>query len=275
MTHIEGSSMGPLITHYVLNPAKKSSSHALIYRREKNIVTSMKRLVTLLTLVLVALSLSAAVTYSVGVEGGADYNTIIAGKGYRDYTYSGKISYTVSVPVVVEFTPSLGLQTGVTFAEKDYHYGRTLSYTDTSGETSSIRTIDYILYNGFLELPVAFRYTLNFGEDSDWAVYATAGGYLGYWLKGRRTGSILGSSLVGATENIDEAVNFDYYNRFEAGVNASLGVKWQFSEKFDAHVQIGYSLSLTDMNKYQKHGSYPIHNSTVTVSGGLMWGINK
>lgn len=233
----------------------------------------MKKLVTLLTLVLVVFGLSAA-TVSVGVEGGADYNTIIAGKGYRDYKYSGKFSYTVSVPVVVEFTPSLGLETGLSFTEKDYHYKRTTG-TLQYAELSNLDTIDYTLYNGFVSFPVAFRYTLSFGEESDLALYATAGGFVGYWVKGRRTGKVLGASLSVASENIDEAVNFDYYNRFDAGLLATLGLKWQFSEKFDAFVEAGYSLSLTDMNKHQKHGSYPIHNSTVTISGGIMWGINK
>ncbi len=221
---------------------------------------------------LVVLTLGAA-TYSVGFEAGPDYNMVIAGKGYRNYSYRGKVNLTASVPVLIEFTPSLGLQTGLTYAEKDYDYKRAAG-SSIMGASYFVDTIDYTLYNEFLELPVAFRYTFNFGE-SDWAMYATAGGFVGWWLRGRRMGLAYDTGLEPGLTQIDDSVNFDYYNRFEAGVNASLGVKWQFSRKFEAHVQIGYSLALTDMNRYQKHGSYPIHNSTFSITGGVMWGINR
>lgn len=233
----------------------------------------MKKLITLMAVLLVVLSLGAEVKYSVGFEAGPDYNMVIAGKGYRNYEYKGGLNLTASVPVLIEFTPSLGLQTGISYSEKQYDYKRAAK-NSLMGSAYVVDTIDYTLYNEFLELPVAFRYTFNFGE-SDWAVYGTAGGFVGWWLRGRRMGLAYSTALEAGLTQIDESVNFDYYNRFEAGINASVGVRWQFAQKWEAHVQFGYSLALTDMNRYQKHGAYPIHNSTFSITGGIMWGINK
>ena len=264
MTHIEGSSRGPLITHYVLNPAKKSSSHALIYRMEKNIVTSMKKTLTVILLALTLSCLGAATVY-IGGEGGLTLNSIIAGKGYGGYEYNTKASSSFSIPVVVEFTPSFGLQTGVSFVTKSYDYTKTVT---TKGVASTI--LGYTCSNSFIEVPVAFRYSLTFGE-SRWGAFFTAGGFAGFWAYGNRSGQVTGFTSV---QSVDEDTDLSYYNRFQAGVSASLGVECEFG-KCDAYLSFGYALTLTNLNRSQKYDSFPVHNSTMTVAAGIMWGVNR
>ena len=224
----------------------------------------MKKLVTLLTLVLVVFGLSAATVY-VGGEVGLNTNSIIAGKGYSGYTFTPSLGCSLTVPVVVEFTPSLGLQTGVTYVKKSYDYDKTLKI---KGQEETL--FKYNCENGFVEIPVAFRYSLNIA-GSRWNAFATVGGFIGFWTDGERAGEAYGST---SGRSVDEKTDLSLYNRFQAGVSASAGVDVEFGT-MEAYLSFGYSLTLTSLNKSQKHASYPVHNSTFTVAAGLLWGIDK
>ncbi len=236
----------------------------------------MKKTASLILILFLVYSLGAAVV-SVGCEMGPNYNMIIAGKGYRDYRYEGKFNLTARAPVVIEFTPSIGLQTGVVYIEREYGYRRSAvnkSLSAISTEPYYFDTIDYEFHNQFLDFPLALRYTYTFGE-SGWSVYGTLGGFAGFWIDSKRAGAGLNVDLEPQMDAVSDELDLDYFNRFDAGVEAAVGVKWQFSKKVDAHVSLGYALSLTDMNKAQEHGSYPVHNSTLSLTGGVMWGINR
>ena len=96
----------------------------------------MKRLTALLLIILALFPLFAT-TVSLGVEAGADYNMVISGKGYRNYTCSDKIGIAATLPVLVEFTPSLGLETGISYYMKNYGYSRTVTDGETSVKTTT------------------------------------------------------------------------------------------------------------------------------------------
>ncbi len=224
----------------------------------------MKKTMTLLLLTLTLCSLSAATVY-VGGEVGINSNSVIAGSGYSGYEYSRGRGFDISVPVVVEFTPNIAIQTGASFQMKGYGYMKNAAI---KGEKFEI--LEYSVMNSFIEVPLALRLSLSFG-GSRWGAFAVLGGYCGYWTHGYRTGEAYGLT---SARPVEEDTDLSLYNRFEAGLSAALGADVEFGS-FDAYLLVGYSISLTDMNRSQKYASYPVHNSTVTVAAGLLWGVNK
>lgn len=224
----------------------------------------MKKTMTLLLLALALTSLSAATVY-VGGEVGINSNYIIAGSGYSGYEYLSAGGLDIRVPVVVEFTPNIALETGASFQTKPYGYTKSVT---VKGEKNDIFGYDEV--NSFIEIPLSLRLSIDFG-GSRWGAFATLGGYCGYWVYGFRTGVAYGLT---SGRPVEEKTDLSYYNRFEAGLSASVGADVEFGS-FDAYLLVGYSIALTDMNKSQKYASYPVHNSTVTVAAGLLWGVNK
>ncbi len=226
----------------------------------------MKKTIILLLLVTALCSLGAATVY-VGAEAGLNGNAIIAGKGYSGYDYTKMFGGSLSVPVVVEFTPNLALQTGASFVMKDYIYSKTITYQGQQGTV-----LGYVCMNGFAEIPFALRCSVNFGK-SNWGAFATVGGFVGFWAGGIRTGKVYGF-MSSEAQDVEDDLDLDYYNKVQAGVSASAGFDVEFGS-FDAYLSVQYALSLTDLNKTQKYAQYPVHNSTVTVAAGLLWGVNK
>ncbi len=228
----------------------------------------MKKTIAVLLLLLAMFSLSA-VSVSVGVEAGADYNGIISGEGYRNYSYSNRIGFTASVPVLVTLTPSLALETGLTYYMKNYGYSRTVE-----DDSAAVKTLDYNRYNHFIEIPVALRYTDTLSENGTFSLFASFGGFIGFWVYGSRSGYAYSISRTPGLLPFDEKTELENYNITQAGLESSLGVSWKLSERADAYMRAGYSITLTDLNRAQKHGSYPIHNSTVTLTGAVTWRVN-
>ena len=224
----------------------------------------MKKTMTILLLTLAVFSLGAATVY-VGGEAGGNTNAIIAGEGYSGYTYTPASGSSISVPVVVEFSYGMGLETGLSYVKKSYDYDKYIKVAGTEGTL-----FKYSVENGFLEIPVLFRYSFAIA-GSRWNVFAAVGGFAGFWLSGMRTGAVYGFS---SERPVEEKTDLSYYNWFQAGVTASAGIGYSFTS-CEVYVKAGYSLTLTDLNRSQKHASYPVHNSTVTVAAGILWGINK
>lgn len=224
----------------------------------------MKKLTLALFLILTVVSVYGS-SVSIGLESGMDYNMIAAGKGYKDYIYSGKFGFTASIPVLIEFTPSLALETGLSYYMKNYGYSRT-----ATDDSVSIKTLDYACYNHFLELPLAFRYTCNI-PGSKLSLFASLGGFCGFWVYGSREGYIYSVSTKPGLIPFSDITNLESYNVFHAGLLTTLGAQWKFSKRLRASVRAGYSVMLSDLNKREKYGSYPVHNSTVTLTAALMW----
>lgn len=223
----------------------------------------MKKTITILILFSVMLSLNAT-TYYVGADGGLTINSIVAGEGYRKYEYSAQLGYKASVSVVIMFTDNLGLNTGLAMYGKNYKGFQTVSVDGENQENYNLE-----INNGFLEFPVAFRASISLQRFD---FYGIAGGYMGLWLYGNRSGKVMNGN--NKAQDVNESIDFSLYNRFEAGLIATTGVAINFG-CFKGYAQYEYSFSLTDMNKSQKHGSFPIHNSTSSITLGLLWGINK
>ena len=223
----------------------------------------MKKTIVLLSLLLSVLTLSAA-TYYVGAEGGVTFNTVAAAKGYRNYKYSAAVGYKVSLPFVVTFNDNLGLETGISVYAKNHKYSQNVSASGTEQ-----RNFDLSISNGFVTLPLLFRFTI---PVKQFDIYASVGGYAGYWVYARKTGVVLNGNSK--DENVDTMTDLSLYNRIDAGLCAKIGGGISFGQ-FRGYIEGEYDFSLTSMNKGQKYGDYRIHNSTFCVTLGILWGINK
>lgn len=228
------------------------------------IISFMKKAITLLCLVLVTFSLNAA-TYYVGAEGGVAFNSVVANKGYRNYEYKMGVGYKASIPVVIKFNDIIGLETGVSVYGKYYKYSQEVVGYNNNKQTN----FNLEIKNGFVTFPVALRLSY---PISQFDIYTTIGGYLGVWAYGSRSGSVINGNEK--SENVSEKTDLSLYNRFDSGVRVSVGTGVNFGS-FYGYIQVEYDFSITDMNKRQKHGAYRVHNSTLLVTLGLLWGINK
>ncbi len=223
----------------------------------------MKKTIALLMLLVVVASLGAT-TYYAGLDGSVVLSNIAAGKGYRDYKYKESSGYKVSIPVVMMFTKNFGLDTGVLLYEKNYNYSQTVT---AYGQTQ--KNFDLDIRNLYLEFPLAFRSSVAFDELD---FYCSLGGYIGALLYGERSGEVM--NINGTYDKVNEITDLSLYNRFDAGVSAKVGVGVNMG-RFRFYYDAEYDYSLTDLNKWQRHGAYHIHNASFALTFGLLWRINK
>ncbi len=221
----------------------------------------MKRILLLLFALLLISVLNAA-SVRIGGEFGLTVDSVIAGSGYKDYQYSPSVGFKASVPLTVEFGRNIGVKTGITFIEKNYDYDRYVKEDDTTYHTN-----DLTRYNGFLEVPLSLL--ILFPLDSSASAFLLFGGFGGCWIYCRQKGNVLSTSSVKDTAVVPLLTDLSYYNRFQYGLLCSLGldISW---DRMSAVLSFEYALSLSDMNKRQRYGSYPIYNSAFTLSLALM-----
>ncbi len=217
----------------------------------------------IITLLTVMLSLGAA-SYYAGMDGGVTFNTVIAGTGYRSYEYDWGTGYRFSFPFVVTFNDNIALETGLAMYGKNYRY-----FQNTESGSVKQTNFDLTVENGFISFPLLLRYYLPLGNFD---FYTAIGGWMGVWVYGSREGFVVNANSK--KESVDEKTNLSLYNRFDAGAALKLGVDVDFGS-CRAYVEGEYGLSLTDMNKNQKHASYPVHNSTFSVTFGCLMEVGK
>lgn len=219
------------------------------------------------------MSLSAA-GYYLGADGGVTFNTVVAGKGYRNYKYDYRVGYKAEVPFLVTFNDYVGLESGVAIYGKNYRYSQKVEYDvrgTFSGRVEHISQVnfDYIIRNGFLSFPLSFRASLPIG---DFSLFLSLGGYVGVWLYGGREGTAINQNDIEV--KVKDNVDFSAYNRFDGGLRLRVGADYSFYS-FRIYTAFEYLYSLADMNKKQRNGAYPIHNSTFSITLGILYRFNS
>ncbi len=226
-----------------------------------------KRLLTLVSLSLVAFSLSAA-SFFVGAEAGGDLNFIRAGKGYREYKYKPYVGASLALPVSVEINDYLSIDASARFVWKNYQYQRSATDTNSKGEEITAKTIDFKLRNIYFELPITVNYSFLILSDES-KVFVGAGGYLGYWISSSRKGGMLDEDF-GKLANVSDHPDLSYSNRFQYGLIARGGYIFD-TESFRNTISIEYDFALSSLNKSEKVNNFPTYNSSVTVAYSLLW----
>ncbi len=226
-----------------------------------------KRLLTLVSISLIAFSLSAASLF-IGAEAGGDLNFIRAGKGYREYQYKPYVGASLALPVSVELTDYLTLDASARFVWKNYQYQREATKKNSDGTTTTAKTIDFKLRNVYFELPVTINYSfLVLNEESK--LFVGAGGYIGYWVSSSRKGGMLDEDF-GKLTNVSDHPDLSHSNRFQYGLIARGGYIFD-TESFRNIVSIEYDFALSSLNKNAKVNNFPTYNSSVTVAYSLLW----
>ena len=220
----------------------------------------MKKFIVFCVFLFVLMNLSA-VDYHIGANGGVTFNTVVAGKGYRDYTYDYRTGYKAGVPFVVSFNDYFGLESGIAVYGKNYRYTQSVEYNNQTN-------FDYVIRNGFLSFPLSVYASY---PMKDFFVFLSLGGYVGVWLYGSREGTAFNQN--DRKVDVSEKIDFSYYNRFDGGIRLCLGAGYEF-HSFEIYTAFEYLYSISDMNKRQKYGSFPIHNSTFSITLGLLYRIN-
>ena len=224
----------------------------------------MKKTIIILLSLMTLLNLDAATCYT-GLDGGLTLNSVVAAKGYRNYEYDMALGFKTSLTVVTAFNDNLGLETGLSLYARNYSYSQKVA-ADTEEKQLNF---DLVVQNGFLTLPVMFRFSIPRG---DFDFYASLGGFAGLWLYGSRSGSVRnGNDII---EDVNEKTDLALYNRIEAGICAKLGADINFGS-FKVYAEGEYDFSLTSMNKSQKYETYRVHNSTFCATLGILWRIGR
>lgn len=225
-------------------------------------------------LVLITFSLSALDNkkWYVGVSGDYVYNMMVSSVGYRsDTSYENGHGFGVSVPVIYQFAPWLGLESGMRYVQKNYSWIHDL-YKQSSNAYSDSEHIR----NQFLEIPLTLNFS--FGNGTIQSV-TSVGGYLGFWLRSDRSGSFNDNAEIypvpedATLVSYNEQVQFSNVrdNRFEAGLLVKTGFLVQMNPVLFT-LRGTFSLGLTDLNKNYQKELVSRYNNSITVEAGILVG---
>lgn len=238
----------------------------------------MKKIKALLIILVLlsAFSLTAkeAGKFYVGVSGDYVYNMMVTPTGYRDnVTYKPGHGFSLSIPAVYQLNDWFGIETGVTYREKNYTWEMKTNQMELS------RATEWIQYrNSYLEFPITANFTI--GEGMIKSV-TSVGAYFGVWLHSGQKGEISqsGSHLVNMTTGNAQLVPFEGStgfnktrdNRFEAGLLARTGVEVDIAPAV-VFFRTSFSLGLTDMNNHYQKNIESKYNNSITAEAGILIG---
>ncbi len=218
-----------------------------------------KRLLTLSVILLILLPLPAGTVYA-GLESGVGAGSIIAGKNYKNYKYGSSSAYSLSIPVVYELNSWLGFESGISLCGRNYSVEKSIG---------DLRVIDLMKYNTFLTLPL--RASFSYRADEYFSLFISLGGYCGYWIYGKEKGAVKGMNSI---TDVDSETDLSLKNRYEAGLAALFGCAVDL-EKVRLRFFGQYDVDLTDMNRAQDNGGYPLHNSSLCVGCSVLWRFSR
>jgi hypothetical protein len=209
------------------------------------------------------LSLGAAVGFSDNF-----LNSNIANQPYSlnkskfGYLLGTRIDYWLSGKFGLEADPEL-IQKNHSIERTDSFFGVVENYVST-----------------YLQVPVGVNW--NFGNKNIRG-FVGIGGYLGYWLAGKINGSI--PDILDANDSIyrngqgSESIKLITYNekyvfdpqrdnRLEIGWFGSVGISYQYSQKWNIFVETRYYQSLSDQQKSYMVNRVPRYNQTYSLFAG-------
>jgi hypothetical protein len=203
-----------------------------------------------------ALAITANAQLNWGVKAGLNVSSIRGLEEYADdeesQKYSNKTGFHVGLAMQYMFSPQIGIESGLYYA----NLGAKGKYEDSYYEESSKET-----YNpSYLQLPVSVLYKFNVGQDL--YLYPSLGLYAGYGIGGKVTWKY--SDGDESKENFFDKDND--VNRFDMGVTA--GFNLQYS-KFT--FGIGYDYGFLKINKEALYDGDDLFNGNAKVSVGYFF----
>lgn len=206
--------------------------------------------------------------FAFGIVGGwVENEPIITMPTYADdMKYLKNSGATLGATVKYYFTNWLAARADLLWIQKNYKMNR------TANNSASILNSDYT--NNYFSLPVMAQ--VQFGYK--FKVFAYFGGYVGYWMSGKRSGQTYSMDYllygnITSTEYDDEAWEFDSRrdNRFDAGLAYGLGVSLNVFDNLVVSVEGRYYYGMTDVQKQYMNTSVPHYNTTLAIQGGIIY----
>ena len=203
--------------------------------------------------------------WSIGVFGGSSSNHHVIDMSYAiDMKYTDMTGFTAGITASRHLSGWFSLRADLSLVQKNYRMDRDNNYVSYLYTEST---------NNYLSLPVTAVISLG----RTFRVCGFFGGYVGYWLSGRREGVSLSvpSLVVGRSEdnNFDEPYEFDSRrdNRFDAGLTYGVGIRCSIVHKLDLSAEMRWYYGLTDIQKAYMSNLNPRYNTTRTLQFGVSY----
>lgn len=208
---------------------------------------------------------TAVSRWSVGVFGGITSNHHVIDVLYAtDMKYTDLGGYSAGATVSCHPKGWLSLRADVAMVQKNYRMDRDNRYLPFVYTESS---------NTYLSLPVTA--VLSLGRT--FRVCGVVGGYVGYWLSGRREGQSLSVTYL-TTGNQDDTFFDEEYvfndvrdNRFEAGIVFGAALRCTVAKKLDLCAELRWYYGLTDVQKNYQQNLNPRYNTTRSLQFGVSY----
>ena len=181
--------------------------------------------------------------WTLGIHGGAAMEHFSINTQYAyNRSYHGEYGAYMGFFASYEFFDWLRVRVHFDMIQKNYKFSRTGFYDKLHTRYR----------NTYIDIPVMADFS--FGGQK-LKGHFLAGGYLGYWLSGHRTGTIYivdDEVETDALYDFDEAYTFDSNkdNRFDAGLATGAGLSYRFSNNIEvcAEYLLFYGLTSTTKN---------------------------
>lgn len=217
--------------------------------------------VIMMVLALAGTVQTASAQLYLGPKGGVSLNTV-SGNTPAATDKKMTLGYQFGAALNYQFGNVFSLQPEVLYLKKGVRYESTITDDFAQRATS------------YLEVPILAKAQLG-GEK--FKGYAVLGPYVGYWVGGKTTASVLGVET-------DDSIDFDNdldddgyrHNRIDLGLSGGLGMQytvWKGNIFLDAR----YGFGLFDTNKYETEpdGYKTVANRNIQVSIGYMFRLSK
>ncbi len=205
--------------------------------------------------------------WSLGIIGGWEENTPVV--NMPDYastiTYQPLSGATVGITSKYAITNWLYGRADLVWLQKNFKMNR-------SG-FSAANIINSQYTNNYLTLPITAM--MSFGYN--FRINAFAGGYVGYWLNGHRTGKSFSWDycLNGSTKYIDfdeeYTFNDERDNRFDAGLTFGGGISYIIAQKIEINLEARWYYGLTDIQKNYMTFMRHHYNTTMALQLGAYY----
>ncbi|MBQ0015370.1 MAG: PorT family protein [Bacteroidales bacterium] len=207
--------------------------------------------------------------WSVGITGGFCTNTpSIQVPDYASYiTYKSGDGATVGITGRYQIAKWLAARASMVWIQKNYKMDR-MGYNG-----SNIINTNYT--NNYISLPLAVQVQVGY----PFRLFAFAGGYVGYWLSGHRSGNtftmnyLLYGDVESTNFDTDWEFNDERDNRFDAGLMFGGGASFSIKNKIEVSAEAAYYYGLTDTQKQYMLYMRPHYNSTLAIQASILYNL--
>ena len=219
----------------------------------------MKKIVLVLTAVMLLTTVAAHAQWRVGATIGGDYNFYSVDKQYMtDLEIQGSPGLTAGVSGQYSFMDWLGVRVDLNYTQKNYQIHRAM-----------LDKWEYNYRNDYLQLPVMAAFS--FG-GTKLRGFCNLGCYTGIWLNSHISGTdfnLFSSKWVSLNENVK--FNSDRDNRWDAGLLAAAGLEYHIANHWAIQLEARYYHGLTSTTKpYMRVADYR-YNSTMALQVGVYY----